>query len=150
MNRIGIYIDASNIYQNLGRKKLSYSKYLNFIEDMGDVRIRRVYSVTLGDSKDFENNLKAMGMWTTFVHIPRSEKRRFFDYRLDAAMALDIADSIDVLDTVIIGSAHPNIYPIVRWVQKKGIRVIIFASNIPASLAHIADGTFEIFGRLLI
>ena len=52
-------------------------------------------------------------------------------------------------DIVVIGSANPDIHPLVRWLQCQRKKVIIFASGIPRNLQKAADTYIEVHASLM-
>ncbi len=72
---------------------------------------------------------------------------KYTDRTMD--IAVDIIRMIDRLDIVIIGSCNLNLVPLFIYLKEKGIKIIIFACNIPRKLIMVCDEWWEITEDLL-
>lgn len=151
MKRVGVFVDLSNLYYSLGNKtknkKLDYSKYLEFVRDFGEIVILNAYGAQMDNqAESFIRRLKDLGFNTYY----KNPKTYLNDMRIkrkadwDVGIALDVYDSIDQLDIIILGTADGDMIPLVERLIKMGKEVIILAAAISKGLKDIATLTIEI------
>ncbi len=64
-------------------------------------------------------------------------------------LMIDVFRIIHKLDTVVLGSSNINIIPLIEFIKEKGVKVVIFSSNIPTSVKNAANSWWEITQDLL-
>lgn len=147
MNRIGIFVDCSNLYSTLGPSlKVDYAKYLEQSVGKGSLVRAFAYGAQI--------NKEANSFLTYLKHIhytPRYLPATIIDGNpdirrtyLNMTIAMDVIRLKGKLDTVIIGSNHTDLIPLYLYLQEQGIKVIVFASKIKEELRCAADDVVEI------
>lgn len=151
MKRIGVFVDVGNLYYCLGKKfdgrKLDYQKYIDFIKDQGDIEAAIAYGTQKrGEAIAFIHCLEQLGFTTKF-HASRRRSRRNVNWNI--GMTLDIVNTVNRFDLVIIGSSEIDLVPLVEWLKNRSIEVVTFACGIPRDLKDSVDHWIEIFEALL-
>jgi uncharacterized LabA/DUF88 family protein len=156
MKRIGIFADVSNLYYCIGMKyperKLDYAAYMKYVQELGELTIAYAYGAQLeNEASGFIHCLKATG-YTPKYKTPKTYKsegkiKRKADW--DVGIAMDIVQTIDRLDIVVLGSADGDLCPAVDWAQRHGATVVILACGISRDLRDLADQAIEIPESLL-
>lgn len=156
MKRIGLFIDVSNIYYCIGMKyserKLDYSAYYQYVAELGELAVAFAYGAQLeNEASGFIHCLREAG-YTPKYKVPKTYRsdgkiKRKADW--DVGIAMDIVQTVDRLDMVLLGSADGDLCPVVEWVQKRGIMVIVLACGISRELRNLADKAIEIPESLL-
>lgn len=156
MKRIGIFADVSNLYYCIGMKyperKLDYAAYMAYIKELGALSVAYAYGAQLeNEASGFIHCLKATG-FTPKYKTPKTYK---FDGRIkrkadwDVGIAIDIVQTIDRLDIVVLGSADGDLCPVVDWAQRHGATVVVLACGISRELRELSDQAIEIPESLL-
>jgi len=151
MKQLAIFVDVSNLYFCLGKeygKKLKYKKYLNYIEDFGDVVLKKAYGAQVNnEANKFIDHLNVLGFDTYFKE-PRkvisSENNVVMKADWDVGITLDIMRNVDIFDTLILGSADGDFRPLIEYLQSKGKSIIVIACNISQNLKLPNITTIEI------
>jgi len=76
------------------------------------------------------------------------EKIRKADW--DVGIAMDVVRMVGRLDTVILGTADPDMVPLVKYIQERGSVARIVACGISRELKDAADSYFEITEDMLV
>ena len=151
MKKVAIFVDVSNLYYCIGKRyearKLDYRKYLDLCQtDFGEVYQAYAYGSYSGDkANSFISFLKKINFTCKFKE--RGEDK--YRANWNAAIAVDVVNIVDRVDTVILGSADPNLLPVIEWAKAKGVSVIIIASNINHILKQACNQFIEIPEELL-
>lgn len=155
--RIAIYIDASNMYhcvREMYGKKLDYGKYKEFVSDLGEVVISKVYgSHNNKDADRFIHALHELGYETDFKQLRHfSAKNGGVTHKADQDinMAIGIIEALDTYDTVVLGTADGDFAPLVNYLRKHGKAVWVLALGISYELRDSADTCIEISSSLLV
>lgn len=158
LRRLGIFVDVSNLYYCVGKKwegrKLNYEKYLEVAQ--GDsIRIRATaYGAQIADeAANFISALKHFGYETKYQQpkISRGsegEKIRKADW--DVGIAMDVVRIVHRLDVVVLGTADPDMVPLVKYIQEKGTVARIIACGINRELKDVADSFLEVNEDMLV
>lgn len=156
MKRIGIFADVSNLYYCIGMKyperKLDYGAYMRYVKELGMLHVAYAYGAQLeNEASGFIHCLKANG-YTPKYKTPKTYKsdgkiKRKADW--DVGIAMDIVQTIDRLNMVILGSADGDLCPVVDWAQRRGAVVVVIACGISRDLRDLADQAIEIPESLL-
>lgn len=156
MKRLGIFVDVSNLYYCVGKKhngkKVDYSRYVDFVRDLGDIQIMFAYGAQLNDeANSFIKKLRSIGFMTKYKKV--KEYNNFSGYRRkadwDVGISMDIVRMIQRMDILILGSADGDLEPLVSWVRDQGVDVIVFASRISQDLKKAATKCIEITPSML-
>lgn len=172
MNKIGIFVDTSDLYHKVRRKfsrddKVCYETYYANCENSGEI----VESIAYGmrnETCSFTNCLNIIGFMTKFK-LPRIftvSDRKIKKCDWNVSMTIDIVEfvlkhrpnsvatarysdgtteEINVSGTtIILGSSNSLLVPLIKWIKSQGIKVVIFASCIPRSMKEVADSWSEI------
>lgn len=143
--RTAVFVDVSNIYYCINKKfpgrKLDYEKYLDTVTSGHElVRASAYGSQVNEEAHGFITCLKKIGYQPTFKSVGQSTRR----INWDAAIAVDIIKLIDRVDRVVIGSASPDILPIVNWLKERGIVVEIVACGVNKELKQAATSWVDL------
>lgn len=158
MKRIGLFVDVSNLYYCIGKKfekrKLDYRKYLEFVQDFGEIVQAIAYGSQINnEAQGFIHCLEKIGFTAKFKGVKsfendsRTALRRKADW--DVGIAIDIVNMVERLDMVILGSADGDLEPVVEWCMRRGVDVIILACGISRDLKNSSKQYIEIPESLL-
>jgi len=149
MNKVGVFVDTTNLYRTVYRKfkgKLCYEAYLEQVTKDLEVGVANAYGMYIGNTDGFISCLASAGFATNFKR-PRiieihDVKIKKCDWGV--GLTMDVVAAIADLDIVIIGSSDFNLLPLIRWIKKQGVEVKIVASLIPKALKDAASSYLEI------
>lgn len=153
---IGIFVDVSNLYYCIGNKfdnrKLDYSKYYNYINDLGHIKMAIAYGAQIKrQASKFLYALQKIGFETVYktpkAFVDNGSIRKKAD--CDLQIAVDIVNNLDKIDLLILGSADGDFKPIVELAKENNIKVIVIACEISKDLKDVADEFIEIPESLL-
>lgn len=145
--KIGIFIDSNNLFfclnKKCGARKLSYSKYLDYIKSLGTVTVPNIYGVQVGnEANGFVYCLEKLGYNTIFKRIKeRSNKtdevRLRFKINWNVGIAVDALNCYNSCDLFVLGSNDLNLKPLIQYLclSKK---VLVFACGIPKELKSLS------------
>ena len=138
MTRLAVIVDTANLYyaikRNYPNKKLNYMAYLNAAVSSKEIVRAIAYSPqALRDARGFADALIHAGFEICF-------KKQQQQMAL-AIMAITLATKIE---TLILGSSDPIFIPLIQYLQTLGVKVIVFACNIPQTLKSVATTTWEV------
>jgi uncharacterized LabA/DUF88 family protein len=144
--RIGIFVDVSNIYYCISKKfpsrKLDYEKYVAAIGQ--DVSYACAYGTFLSEKViAFVTALKHIG-FQTFFRRGRVINDKMSKVQWGVGLAVNAMSKLDELDSFIIGSADPELVPLVDYLKSKGKEVHIFGCGINKALKERATSWREI------
>ena len=148
MNRVGLYVDVSNLYYCVSKKfvgkKIDYSKYLETVEnkipDKSSFTEIHAYGTKIEDeARAFIRRLNSLGFTTKFVRTTRTRSTS-----LNVNIAMDIMRVIDELDIIILGSANREMIPLVNYLKEHGKIVYIVACGICNELRNITNIPLEV------
>lgn len=156
MKRIGVFVDVSNIYYCISKKyehrKLDYKKYLEFLRDFGDLTKVIAYGSQMNnEAAGFIHCLQKIGFQTKFKAVKTYNQEIDFKRKADwdVGIAMDIVTMINRFDMIILGSADGDLEPLVDWVTRRGVDVIVLACGISRDLKERATQYIEIPESLL-
>jgi len=130
MRRVGVYVNVSNQFAALSEKKkgyrVNYEKYLSSVLDSNDTLILAIaYGSQISDEATaFIHVLKKLGYITKFAS-SRQENREIRQPNRNVEITIDILDSVNKLDTIVIGSNDPELIPLIHKLRLQGITVIV-------------------------
>ena len=148
--KIGIMIDANNLYYRLNLKhgqKLDYAKYLAYCEELGYVNFAGVYGVHVrGQAVDFLTRLKTIGYNPRYMNVNKRDENKI---QATVRIVVDaIADMVNY-DTLILGSSDKNLIPLLEYLKLQNKKVIILSTNIPKAMYTAAYKCIEIPASML-
>lgn len=153
--RAALFIDVISQYYSIGTvfpgQKLNYKAYLDKIGKETDVNRAVAYGACINnEAQNFIQYLINSRYEVKYVPARKVNNRPIIKYT-DRSMdiALDIIRMLDRLDVVVIGSCNLNLLPLFAFLKEKGIKVIVFACNIPREIKNVADEWIEITEDLL-
>jgi uncharacterized LabA/DUF88 family protein len=156
MAKIGIFIDVSNLYYCIANKfnqrKLDYSKYYKYIEDLGNIEIAIAYGAQIkNQASKFLYALNNIGFQTKYrspkAFLDNGNVRKKAD--CDLQIAVDIIKNLNEIDLLILGSADGDFKPILELANNHNIKTIVIACKISGDLKEVADEFIEIPESLL-
>ena len=148
MQRVGLFIDVSNLYYCVSKKfdgrKVDYSKYYSSLEDNlpegASLCELRAYGTKIEDeARSFIRRLNSLGFTTKFVRTTRTRSTA-----LNVNIAMDIIRLLDNLDIIVLGTANREMIPLVNYLKEQGKEVYILACGICNELNNIASKPLEI------
>lgn len=149
--RLGVFLDVNNLYYCLNkqynRRKLDYEKYLEFLQDLGELQTAIAYGTQVNNqARGFIHCLRQTGYQTKFKTIRNTNDRQ---PSWDVGITIDVVNMADRLDLVVIGSANRDLLPVVAWCMDRGLDVIVVACGIAKELKQRATSFIEIPASLL-
>jgi uncharacterized LabA/DUF88 family protein len=154
--KIGLFVDVSNLYYSLshkhGGRKLDYTKYLQFVKDIGTVERAVAYGAQMNNEAiSFVKALKMIGFETKFKK-PKEigsgiKYKRKADW--DVGMTMDILLMLPKVDAIVLGSADSDMAPVCDEALRQGKRVIVFACGVASELHTSSTQVVEIYEGLL-
>lgn len=138
--RIGIFVDVINLFGAVksvhNNRKIDYGKYYDRVEDEGDVIRAFAYGAFVADETNgFIECLHRVRFEPRYVkaeiYNDQPDVRRT-DRTMD--MISDIAQIMDRLDTVVLGTLNINMIPVIHLLKAKGIKVILYSCNVKREL----------------
>jgi uncharacterized LabA/DUF88 family protein len=160
MTKLGLYLDATNLYWTVKEKyrrcKVDYKAYIDTCLSLGKVSQANVYSVQdVRQSAAFRHSLQGLGFR---VHMKQAEAMDVagtsFTRQVTWNCGIITHAMADVfegrIDTVVVGSSDESLSPMIRYLRMKNVPVIIFACNVPPLLTDVATEVLEITSNHLI
>lgn len=147
--RIGFFVDLSNLYYCVGKKfpqrRISYSKLMAYIRDMGTVTKAFAYGADRGEQTNgFIQVLQNIGFKTKFkVPTPYAGgTKQKADW--DVGITVDMMRLQGRFDTVILSTGDGDLEEAVIHLVHEGVDVIIVACGINKRLKAAATRFVEI------
>ena len=141
MERIAVYVDASNIYKSVKSKynaAIDFKKYYEFCGDFGDITIAKFYSANSPKNRDFFRVIKSIGYELRVKDIKHYEERSKCDW--DTGMTVDMIRDLDLYDKVILGSSDCDMLEGIRYIQERGKEVMILSCTVSREIVqHLSD-----------
>jgi uncharacterized protein (TIGR00288 family) len=142
MTKVGLFIDISNLYHSCNRKygrKIDYARFIEFCNDFGSLICIRAYGCQKGDeAKSFINHLRNLGIEVKFKKV-KEFHNGLSKGDWDVGMTIDIIESIDDFDTIILATADSDFAPLVQYLKNRGKHVIVIGSNIGRDLYFMTN-----------
>lgn len=145
MKRIGVFCDVSNLYYCIGHRysgrKLDYRKYLEFIQDLGEIQVAYAYGSQMkGQAHAFVAALKGAGFTPKFK-TPKEIQGKVYKRKADwdVGITIDMISTMEKLDLMILGSADSDMAPAVEFVAARGVKVVIFACGVSRELHELCE-----------
>ncbi len=129
--RVGVFIDTQNMYysaRNIFHRKVNFKNIvLDAVADRKLIRaIAYVVATEDGQEKPFFDALEKAGIEAKAKDLQEfSSGAKKADW--DVGLAIDVVQTLDVLDVVIIVSGDGDFQPLVNYVQARGRLVEIMA-----------------------
>ena len=148
--KIGIMIDANNLFYRLKMKhgqKLDYAKYLEYCNELGYVNFASVYGVHVrGQAIDFLTKLKTIGYIPHYTNVNKRDENK-----IQATVRIVVEAIADMMnyDTLILGSSDKNLIPLLEYLKTQDKKVIILSTNIPKAMFTAAYKCIEIPASML-
>lgn len=149
--RIGLFVDISNIFYCVGKKftgrKLDYQKYLDLVRQQGELLRSVAYGAQRErEAQGFITCLKHLGFETKYkqpkVFTVGDRQLRRIDWGV--GITLDVVRMLDKVDMVVLGSADPEFVPLIEFVQERGIPCVVIACGINRDLKAVSQQFVEI------
>jgi uncharacterized LabA/DUF88 family protein len=152
MSNVGIFVDVGNLYYCLGKKfpgrKLDYGMYLDASKIAGDGEIytAKAYGSQMAEEAvGFITCLTKLGYTPHYISLDEKKRRVHFDSQI----TIDVIKHIEKIDTVVLGSANPDLIPLVEYCKNRGLKVVVMAAGINKDLRKAATKAIEIEQELL-
>ena len=131
-------------------KHLNYGEYINACinPDEEIIYSKLAYGTCAKQEamRSFNSLLKLLGFNVVFkepIEYKASDgsiKQRWISTNVNLAMdVVEIVNSSNKIDKVVLGCAQPELIPLVEWLKKRGIQVTLFASAVPRALREAAN-----------
>lgn len=153
---IGLFVDISDLYIKVRRRyknqrRLDFRKYYSFVEDLGGIQLAIAYGCQRGvEANGFKFLLSKIGFEPKFQNIgPNPNRDGPIRADWSVQMALDVAGNTPHFNTLVLGSSHKSLLPVVQWAKQRGLMVIILASGISPTMQRAANHSIEIPESLL-
>lgn len=149
---LGVFVDSGDLYHRIKRrfnKKLSYEKYREKVHHLDNdpmfddpIPIDQfiVYSTKETNNISFLHFLKALNIQT------KRKRSRIIknDIKIcdwGVQLTLDVVDFIKENEdiTIVLGISNLDYIPLIKWLQEKDIKVIVFACSIPDRIKEICE-----------
>lgn len=149
MKKVAVFIDVGNLYycvcKGFNDRKLDYKKYLEYCKNFGEIHQATAYGSQInGAAKSFIACLRSIGYLIRFKDI---EDKRWVNW--NAGITIDIISLLDRVDSVIIGSADPDLQPVIEYIKSKGVTVILIAAGVNKDLRKSCNQFIEISEDML-
>lgn len=150
MIRLGVFVDVGNLYYCIGKKypgrKLDYSKYLEYLKDLGEFQQLVAFGTqTADEAKDFIYRLQQLGFQTKY----RKTRANGRKPNWNVGIAINALNMCEKFDLVIIGSSDADLDLLIDELRNKGVGVVVFACGIGKELRRSANKWIEIPESLL-
>ena len=136
-NRLGVFIDLSNLYYCVGkryRRKVDYRKYMSFLADLGSVALATAYGAQIkNEACQFIEALHKAGIKHKYKQ-PKTFANGVRKADWDIGICIDIIESMQEWDTLVLGSADSDMLPLAEHIHKAGKKIIFFATGIAKEL----------------
>jgi len=150
--RIGLFVDISNLYAQVWRtykRRLDYQKFYEYVEKLGCIQTATAYGCQKhNEAEGFRFALEQIGFSTKYKR-PRMPNTGILRADWDVTLALDVVNSSNLLDCLVLGSADKSLIPLILWCKDQGIMVIVLASGIGQSIQRASSKWIEIPESLL-
>ncbi|MEA3398163.1 MAG: NYN domain-containing protein [Patescibacteria group bacterium] len=159
--RVSIFIDASNVYYSQKRLKwrLDFGKLINFFEDQTD--LCGIYYYT-GRDKKSEKQTKFIKFLEKTGYIVRSKKIKFiknnktknsgngfFKGNLDVELTIDVLETKENYDTLILISGDSDFEPLLKLMKRKYYKkCLVMATKHNISIELIKCAKFINFNKI--
>lgn len=152
MSKVAVFVDVGNLYYCIGKKfearKLDYRQYMECCKEFGEIHQAFAYgNQTKEVAKGFIHCLQQIGFNTKFTEPNVRKPRNRTDW--GCSIAVDVANVIERVDTIILGSSSGDLEPIVTYSKAKGANVIVIAAGINQRLKKSCSRYVEITESLL-
>lgn len=142
-----LFVDISNLYYCVGKRfegrKLDYRALYERAEQFGELQRAFAYGIQQNDEAvKFITCLKKLGYDTKYKKPNQGDKVRRADW--DVGIAMDVVRMVPRVDTIILGTADPDMMELIRWVKDQGVRVVVIACGIPRELKEEVSQFVEI------
>lgn len=147
MNRTGIFVDVSNLYfcvnKRYGERKVDYTKFLDLALELSG-NPEQCEATAFGCKFDDEANafirrLNSIGFHTDFYITPKNKTIALTTY-----LMVSILQSMERLETIVIGSANKEFLPFISYLKNKGKNVIVLACGICNEIRNVATQYLEL------
>lgn len=148
--RVGIFIDAANMYHSARNVHRARVNFKNLLEDSvaGRNLVRAIAYVVKtegGEEQPFFEALKGLGIETKYkdlqIFFGGAKKADW-----DVGIAVDAIRISALLDTVVLVSGDGDFVPLVEYLKNQGrqVEVVSFRSTTSSKLADIADNFLDL------
>ena len=154
--RVGIFVDVQNMFysaKNLYHGRLDFEKFLEVALQGRKLVQATAYIVKTPeiDQSKFINLLKNNKYEVKTIDL-KTGMNGYAKGNWDVGMVMDIFELADRLDVIALASGDGDFVPLVKYLQKRGIRVEVyaFAYNTAIDLKECADRFYPLQEDLLI
>lgn len=146
--KVGVFVDTFNLLSKIDKRfgrRLNYSKYLE--RAVGDNILIKSFAyglITNDNVGKFITCLRKFGFDPKYRHPLRKDNGDILLTGFNVDITLDVVNSIEKLDEVILGSTSLDLIPLINWVKSRGVRCVVMACKIPLAIREAADSIIEI------
>ena len=149
--KTGLYVDISDLYFKL-HKKFGIGKlnYINLKERCSDVDTLLIaYGCqSENEASPFIHYLRSLGFITKYKkpYTLNIGDRKIQRCSWGIGVATDVLTGVyeDGIDNVIICSSNPDLIPLYKKLQKKGVTVTVMGCNVPKSVNKYVSQVIEL------
>ena len=157
--KVSVFIDASNIYFSQKRLKwqIDFRKFLDYLKQQ--VELQEIYYYTARDlsfieQTKFLNFLEMIGYKirskkVKFIKDQKEEKGGFYKGNLDVELTIDVLETKDKYDTLILVSGDSDFEPLLQLMKMKyKKRCLVMATKYSVSIELIKCAKYINFTKL--
>lgn len=157
--KVSVFIDASNVYHSYKRLKwkIDFKKFLDYLKQ--ETNLQEIYYYTARDLS-FEKQTKFISFLEKIGYKVRSKnikfiknkaenKNGFYKGNLDVELTIDILETKEKYDTMILISGDSDFEPLLRLMKKKyKKRCLVIATKHSISIELIKCAKYVNFNKL--
>lgn len=160
-NRVSVFIDASNIYYTYKKSgwKIDFEKFLNYLKE--ETELQEIYYYTAQDFNS-EKQTSFISFLRKIGYKIRSKKVKFIKNKnknlkitgfhkgnLDIELTIDILETKNKYDTLILVSGDSDFEPLLKLMKKKyNKKCLVMATKYNISIELIKAAKFINFNKL--
>lgn len=136
---IGLFVDFNSTYRGVMGKfrfqRPSYQGFLDKAKEFGNVVHANAYGIQAGNQQHFVTALEAIGYRIITKRVQVAKKR---DYHYCVQMTLDVMESLNVCDAIVIVSVDHNLSPLLREIVAEDAQLVLIGADIPIEMKMAA------------
>jgi len=157
--KVSVFVDASNIYFSQKRLKwrIDFRKFLDYLKQQVELEAIYYYTardLTFTEQTKFLNFLEMIGYKVRskkvkFIKDQKEEKGGFYKGNLDVELTIDVLETKDKYDTLILVSGDSDFEPLLQLMKMKyKKRCLVMATKYSVSIELIKCAKYINFVKL--